>query len=107
VARRLYRKPVIGGVYRLDEDALLDDFFYFLPELGVIAWLDEVQETAVQREMVPFVQYLLLHSLKTLFGIESMSALLALLFSDETLMRLVDFNAHQVRPEVYHRGVAQ
>jgi hypothetical protein len=66
VARRLYRKQVIDGVYRLDEGALLDDFFGFLHELGVVDWLGEIQGTTVQREMVPFVQYLLLYSLKTL-----------------------------------------
>jgi hypothetical protein len=107
VARQLYRKQVIDGVYRLDEGALLDDFFYFLQELGVITWLGDVQGTAVQREMVPFVQYLLLYSLKTLFGIESMNALPTLLFSDEALMRLVGFNAHQVRHGVCQRGAAQ
>jgi hypothetical protein len=36
VARRLYRKQVVDGVYQLDEGALLDDFFYFLHELGVV-----------------------------------------------------------------------
>lgn len=35
----------------------------------------------------------LLYSLKTLFGIESMNALPALLFRDEALMQLVGFNA--------------
>jgi hypothetical protein len=55
VARRLYRKQVVDGVYRLDEGALLDDFFYFLHELGVVDLLDDVQGTAVQREMVPCV----------------------------------------------------
>jgi hypothetical protein len=30
IARRLYRKQVIDGVYRLDEGALLDEFFHFL-----------------------------------------------------------------------------
>jgi hypothetical protein len=107
VARRLYHKQVVDGVYQLDEGALLDDFFYFLQELGVGDWLGEVQGTAVQREMVPFVQYILLYSLKTLFGIESMHALPALLFSDEALMRLVGFNAHQVRHGVCQRGAAQ
>ena len=33
VARRLYRKQVVNGVYQLDEGALLDDFF--LQGLGV------------------------------------------------------------------------
>ena len=56
VARRLYRKQVVDGVYQLDEGALLDDFCYFLQELGVGDWLGEVQGTAVQREMVPFVR---------------------------------------------------
>ena len=36
VARRLYRKEVVDGVYRLDEGALLDEFFHFLQELGVL-----------------------------------------------------------------------
>src|SRR5262245_40914985 len=106
VARRLYRKQVVDGVSQLDAGALLDDFFYFLQELGFGAWLGEVQGTAVQREMVPFVQYVLLYSLKTLFGIESMHALPALLFSDEALMRLVGFNAQQVRHGVCQRGAA-
>ena len=30
VARRLYRKQEVDGVYRLDEGAVLDDFFHFL-----------------------------------------------------------------------------
>jgi hypothetical protein len=106
VARRLYRKQMIDGVYRLDEGALLDAFFHFLHEQGVAAWLTDVQGTAIHRVMVPFVQYILLYSLKTLFGIESMNALPALLFSDEALMRLVGFNAQQVRQGVCQRGAA-
>jgi hypothetical protein len=70
-------------------------------------WLGVVQGTAVQREMVPCVQYLLLYSWKTLCGIESRHALPALSFSDEVLMRLVGFNIQQVRHEGCHRGAAQ
>src|SRR5215813_3052105 len=58
VARRLYRKPVVDGVYRLDEGALLDDFFHFWRELGVLDLMAGVQGTALQREMVPVMQYL-------------------------------------------------
>jgi hypothetical protein len=107
VARRLYRKEVVDGVYRLDEGALLDDFFHFLRELGVLALMEGVQGTGLQREMVPVVQYLLLYGLKTLFGIESMNALPALLFSDEALMQLVGLNAQQVRHGVCQRGAAK
>ena len=107
VARRLYRQQVIDGVYRLDEGALLDDFFHYLEDVGVMALLAEVHGTAMPREMVPFVQYVLLYSLKTLFGIESMNALPALLFSDEALLQLVGFNAQQVRQGICQRGATK
>src|SRR5256886_13826892 len=107
VARRLYRRQEVVGVYRLDEGAVLDDFFQFLRTIGVMALLEEVHGAAIQREMVPYVQYVLLDGLKTLFGIDSMNALPALLFSDEALMQLVGFNAQQVRHGVCQRGVAK
>jgi Transposase DDE domain len=107
VARRLYRKQVVDGVYQLDEGAVLDDFFHFLRKLGVLDLMEGIQGKALQREMVPVVQYLLLYGLKTLFGIESMNALPALLFSDEALMQLVGFNAQQVRHGVCQRGAAK
>src|SRR5215475_1785772 len=97
VARRLYRKQAVDGVYRLDEGAVLDDFFHCLRATGVMTLLEEAHGAAIQREMVPFVQYVLLYGLKTLFGIESINALPHLLFSDEALMQLVGFNAQQVR----------
>jgi hypothetical protein len=59
---------------------------------------------AVQRVMVPCVQYVLLDGLKTLCGIESMHALPALLCSDDALMSLVSFKAQQVRQGVCQRG---
>lgn len=107
IARRLYRKQVVDGVYRLDEGAVLDDFFHFLEQVGVMALLAEAHGAGIQRQMLPFSQYVLLYSLKTLFGIESINALPALLFSDEALMQLVGFNARQVRDGVCQRGAAK
>jgi hypothetical protein len=75
VARRLYRTQLVDGVYRLDEGALLDDFFHFLQAIGVMRLLEEAHGAAIQREMVPFVRYVLLYGLKTLFGIGSINAL--------------------------------
>jgi hypothetical protein len=107
VARRLYRKQVVDGVYRLEAGALLDDFFHFLQAIGVMALLEQVHGAAIHREMVPFVQYLLLYGVKTLCGIKSINALPRLLFSDEALMQLVGFNAQQVRQGVCRRGTAK
>ena len=47
------------------------------------------------------------YGLKTLYGVERMHALPALLCSDEALMRLVGVNAHQVRQGVCQRGAAK
>jgi hypothetical protein len=55
VARRLYRKQEVDGVYRLDEGAVLDDFLHFLQSIGVMPLLEQVQGAALQREMLPFV----------------------------------------------------
>jgi hypothetical protein len=104
IARRLYRKQEVDGVYRLDEGAVLDEFFQFLRSIGVMVLLEEAHGAAIQREMVPYVQYVLLYGLKTLFGIKSMHALPPLLFSDEALMQLVGFNARHVRQGVCQRG---
>jgi hypothetical protein len=71
-----------------------------------MALLEEVHGAAMRREMVPYVQYVLLYGLKTLLGIESMNALSPLLFSDEAVMQLVGFNAQQVREGVCQRGAA-
>ena len=107
VARRLYRKQVVDGVYPLDAGALLDAFFDFLRELGVVALLEDVRGKGIAREMVPMVQYVLLDELKTLFGMERMHALPELRCSDEASMRLVGFNAYQVRHGVCQRGAAK
>jgi hypothetical protein len=104
VARRLYRKQLVDGVYRLDEGALLDDFFHFLQAIGIMGVLEEAHGAAMPRQMVPFVQYVLLYRMKTLFGMESIKALPRLLFSDEALMQLVGFNAQQVRQGICQRG---
>jgi len=106
VARRLYQTQVVDGVYRRDEGALLDDFFHFMRELGGVDLMERVQGTAIQREMVPVVQYLWRSGLQTLFGIERMNALPALWFSAEALMRWVGFNAQHVRHGVCQRGAA-
>jgi hypothetical protein len=107
VARRLYRKQLVDGVYRLDEGALLDDFLHFLQAIGVLTLLQEAHGAAIQRTMLPFVQYVLLYGVKTLFGMESMNALPSLLFSDEAVMQLVGFNAQQVRQGICQRGVTK
>ena len=74
VARRLYRQPLVDGVYRLDEGALRDDFLPFLQAIGVMGLLEEVHGAALQRQIVSFVPYVLRYGVKTLFGIARSNA---------------------------------
>jgi hypothetical protein len=69
-----------------------------------MALLEQLRGAAIDRVMVPFVQYVLLDGLTTLLGIERINALPALLLSDEALMLLVGFTAQQVRQRVCQRG---
>jgi hypothetical protein len=64
----------------------------------------QVDGTAIQRERLPVIQYVLRYGLKTLFGITRMNALPPLLFSDEAVMQLGGFNAQQVRQGICQRG---
>jgi hypothetical protein len=80
---------------------------HVLRALGVMDLLADVHGTAIQRKMVPFVEYILLFGLKTLFGIESINALPSLLCSDEALMPLVGVIAPQVRQGVCRRGAGK
>jgi hypothetical protein len=86
VARQLYRTPLVHGVYRLDKGALLDDFLHFLPKPGRGNLRNHAQGTTVQREMVPFIQYLWLYGLKKLFTVDRVNALPTWLFSAEVLI---------------------
>jgi hypothetical protein len=107
VARRLYRKPVVDGVYPLDAGALLEEFLQCLRALGVVALLEYGRGKGLEREMGPMVQSVLRYGRKSLFGLERMHALPEWLCSDEASRRLVGFKAHQVRHGVCHRGAAK
>jgi hypothetical protein len=104
VARRLYRKPGVDGVYRLAAGAVLADFFHFLQVFGGMALLEQLRGAAIDRVMVPFVQDVLRYGLKTRVGSERINALPALWVRDEALRRLVGFKAPQVRQGVCQRG---
>src|SRR5256886_13246739 len=82
-------------MHQLSDAGLLDEFFVFLKELGMLEAFEQVSQSGVQRTLVPTVQFVLLYFLKVLLGGESMNELPRVLFSDLALMELVGFNAHQ------------
>src|SRR5947209_13661301 len=96
VAQALYGGAEIEEMHELSEAGLLDEFFVFLEEIGMMAVLEQVELPGVQRVLVPTVQFILLYLLKVLFGGQSMNELPRWLFSNVALMELVGFNARQV-----------
>src|SRR5436309_6357447 len=106
VAQALYAGEPIEEIHHLSDAGLLDEFFVFLKELGMLEAFEQVSQSGVQRTLVPTVQFVLLYFLKVLLGGESMNELPRVLFSDLALMELVGFNAHQCENGLTNRGDA-
>src|SRR5713226_10272420 len=106
VGQALYAGEPIEEMHQLSDAGLLDEFFVFLKDLGMLEAFEQVSQSGVQRTLVPTVQFVLLYFLKVLLGAESMNELPQVLFSDLALMELVGFNAHQCENGLTKRGDA-
>jgi len=104
VAEAVYEKREIDGIYNLDQSGLLDGFYEWMEEWGVIQMLERINFEGVQRIMVPVFQFVILYFVKTLFGIEAMGSLPRRLFANHGAMKLAGFNAHQIENGVCKRG---
>src|SRR5713101_6802988 len=107
VAQALYAGEEVEEMHELSEAGLLDEFFVFLEEIGLMGVLEQLDLPGVQRVLVPTVQFVLLYLLKVLSGGQSMNELPRVLFSNVALMELVGFNAQQVEEGLTKRGDAQ
>jgi hypothetical protein len=106
VGQALYAGETIEEMHHLSDAGLLDEFFVFLKDLGMLEAFEQVSQSGVKRTLVPTVQFVLLYFLKVLLGGESMNELPRVLFSDLALMELVGFNAHQCENGLTKRGDA-
>lgn len=104
VAAALHAGEEIDAMYELSEAGLLDEFFVFLEQIGMMEEIGHLKLPDVKRVLVPSVQFVLLYLLKVLYGVESMNALPKLLFSHMGLMKLVGFNATQIQEGLTARG---
>ncbi len=107
VAQGLYAGEDIEEMHELSDAGLLDEFFVFLEDLGMMQAFEQMSLPGAKRMLVPTVQFVLLYLLKALFGSSSMNELPRVLFSDLGLMELVGFNAHQCENGLTKRGDAQ
>ncbi len=95
--RQLYIKREIDAIYGLEETGLLDDFFHFLQTRDIWSKVEKLNSPEIKRVMVNITQYVVLYMQKVIYCIKCMDSIEELLFSDQAAMRLVGFNAHQVK----------
>ncbi len=61
VAQALYAGEEIEEMHELSEAGLLDEFFVFVEEIGMMGVLEQLELPGVQRVLVPTVQFVLLY----------------------------------------------
>jgi hypothetical protein len=88
VAKGLYTGEEIDELHQLSEAGLLDEFFVYLKEIGILSAFEQVTLSEVKRVLVPTVQFVLLYMLRVLFGCESMNELPRVLFSNVALIHV-------------------
>lgn len=105
VTDHLFRRREMDSVFTLDEATLFDFFFHYLREIQVFPLLEAITPKGRQRELVPFIQFIMVFLMKTIGSIPKMETVDELLLTDELLMGICGFNAYQVRNGSCQRGV--
>lgn len=104
VADHLFRQQEMDSVYALDEPTLFDFFFHYLRDINVFELLENLEPPKQQRENIPFIQFVLIYLMKVVGSIPKMEPIDDLLLTNELLMSLCGFNAHQVINGTCDRG---
>jgi hypothetical protein len=104
VADHLFHHREMDVVYAMDEATLFDSFFNYLREINVFPLLQHLDSQSQQRKNVPFLQMLLVFLMKVVGSIKTIDEISDLLLTDELLMSMCGFNAHQVKNGSCDRG---
>lgn len=107
VVGELHSTRALDRVHALDQTAFFDELFHYVREIGAWPLLESVDPALRARESYPFLQFVLLTIMRCVGGVQSMLATHDLLLTDESLMGLLGFNAHQVRHGANERGVGR
>jgi hypothetical protein len=107
IAQTLRAGTPIDDVRPLNEAALLDGFFGFLRQTGILTHWQTFAIDAVQRVFLPALAFVLLYGIRVLCGIASTNALSHLLFSNVAVMLLIGFTVEQVSTGLTRRGASQ
>lgn len=104
VADHLFHRREMDVIYAMDEATLFDSFFNYLREIDVFPLLEQLDPKNQKRKNIPFIQLLLVFLMKVVGSIKTIDEISDLLLTDELLMSMCGFNAHQVRNGSCDRG---
>ena len=104
VADHLFHRRAMDVVYAMDEATLFDSFFNYLQEIEVFALLQHLDPQKQRRKNIPFIQLVLVFLMKVVGSIKTIDEISDLLLTDELLMSMCGFNAHQVKNGSCDRG---
>jgi hypothetical protein len=105
VAKEVYDTKGMDAVHCMTDITLVDELFYFIREqLGLLDKWESIQPSSIQRVLIPFNQYLMIYLVKIVYGIRYLEPVADVLFKNEALMKLVGFNAYQIKNGSCRRG---
>jgi len=104
VADHLFHRCEMDVVYAMDEATLFDSFFNYLQEIEVFPLLQHLDPQKQRRKNIPFIQLVLVFLMKVVGSIKTIDEISDLLLTDELLMSVCGFNAHQVKNGSCERG---
>ena len=104
VADHLFHRREMDVVYAMDETTLFDSFFNYLQEIEVFPLLQHLDPQKQRRKNIPFIQLVLVFLMKVVGSIKTIDEISDLLLTDELLMSMCGFNAHQVKNGSCDRG---
>lgn len=107
VARKLHKTRVVDSVHAVDEAAFFDELFHYIREIGAWPLMEELDPDDREGLLLSFVTFVLFTIMRCVGGVQSMLATKDVLLTDEALMGVLGFNAHQVHNGNNERGLSR
>ena len=105
IAKEVYDTKSMDAVYGLTDITLVDELFYFIREqLGLLDKWERIQPNSIERVLTPFHYYLMVYLVKIVYGVCYLEPVADVLCKNEALMKLVGFNAYQIKNGSCRRG---
>lgn len=104
VVKALALRHDLDAVCCVDYVSLFTDFFEYLQRIGVWKRVAALVPEGKQRFIIETLPYVMIYMQKLIAGLPSMNAAEEVLLTDEAAMRVVGFNAHQIKDGISMRG---